>query len=765
MDGEGYFCECLEGFWNGPDCPLCCTATTQPTSEPTLEPTNKPTEVETDPPTLAPTESPTVHATPPPTIKFTMPPTEEPTMNPTGVPCVNDLCDPATTISVHDGEKCICQCLEGYSGHTGDGTSCEATPSPTKVPTFEPCDPTLEPTEGPTKTPTEPVSGPTEPPTFEPTVKPSFEPTFEPTIAPTHVPTVHACSDGNHGCETDTTYCVEKGDDYECVCNEGFLPNIAKCTLCCQATTHPTQEPTMTPTTKPTDTPTHMPTYTPCKMEVLPDCDFETTMAVQLDGPEEACGCMCLEGFVSDPDSKKSCLGTESPTPIPSVIPTQAPTLHPCDDGTHTCDLLTTMCVAKETPDATTISMSSYGTGPYYSCECKDTYIADIMPDWDMTFCVQGETAVPSLVPTHEPTLHACTNGAHFCDTKTTMCVAGASKHDYDCACLEGFIRTHGEGHDCELCCHATPAPTSSPTSVSPTAEPTGEPTFEPTHIPTAVPTEEPTNEPTATPTSEPTRMPTPHPCDDGSNLCDIATTQCVKCAEQIVEEEEETMVAIATDYTPDAAPADYAEKDYTEEDYGSFSAGEELTEDVLEEELTEDVLGAAPVSAPASADDDKGIDADDDKGIDDDAGASMGLQMCASGGTAEDGAECVFPFTYKGVEYHTCTDSDHSDGSLWCATATDKEGQYNGYWGNCLPCGLSMDDDAAALELKAETQESTAPARTASRFVAFAGVGAFVGVAALFTITRTRQAAAPAKDVVELEEMSVPATPSGNFL
>jgi hypothetical protein len=121
-------------------------------------------------------------------------------------------------------------------------------------------------------------------------------------------------------------------------------------------------------------------------MDVLPGCDTETTMAVQLEGDVEACGCVPLEGFVVDPTNPKSALATESPTPIPSIIPTMSPTLHPCDDGTHTCDLLTTMCVAKEEPDSTTVSTSSYGTGPYYTCECKDTFAPDLMPDWDMTF-------------------------------------------------------------------------------------------------------------------------------------------------------------------------------------------------------------------------------------------------------------------------------------------------------------------------------------------------------------------------------------------
>ena len=81
---------------------------------------------------------------------------------------------------------------------------------------------------------------------------------------------------------------------------------------------------------------------------------------------------------------------------VRSLIPTLEPTLHPCDDGTHTCDLLTTMCVAKEEADATTISEGSFGQGPFYTCQCKENYIPDSTDDYDGTYCVMGDTAAPS---------------------------------------------------------------------------------------------------------------------------------------------------------------------------------------------------------------------------------------------------------------------------------------------------------------------------------------------------------------------------------
>ena len=40
----------------------------------------------------------------------------------------------------------------------------------------------------------------------------------------------------------------------------------------------------------------------------------------------------------------------------------------------------------------------------------------------------------------------------------------------------------------------------------------------------------------------------------------------------------------------------------------------------------------------------------------------------------------------------------DHTAGSLWCATAIDADGQYSGYWGDCVPCAGGDDDTTSAL-------------------------------------------------------------------
>ena len=37
-------------------------------------------------------------------------------------------------------------------------------------------------------------------------------------------------------------------------------------------------------------------------------------------------------------------------------------------------------------------------------------------------------------------------------------------------------------------------------------------------------------------------------------------------------------------------------------------------------------------------------------------------------------GDKCMFPFTYRGVQHHTCITHDE-DGSPWCYAANDKRG------------------------------------------------------------------------------------------
>jgi len=72
------------------------------------------------------------------------------------------------------------------------------------------------------------------------------------------------------------------------------------------------------------------------------------------------------------------------------------------------------------------------------------------------------------------------------------------------------------------------------------------------------------------------------------------------------------------------------------------------------------------------------------------------GAGTCETVGEAGVGAghPCVFPFTYKGETYKTCTTEhyfksrtgqDHIQGNLWCSSKTASDGQHiEGEWGHC---------------------------------------------------------------------------------
>ena len=50
-------------------------------------------------------------------------------------------------------------------------------------------------------------------------------------------------------------------------------------------------------------------------------------------------------------------------------------------------------------------------------------------------------------------------------------------------------------------------------------------------------------------------------------------------------------------------------------------------------------------------------------------------------------GAECVFPFKYRGKTYKECTKIDDQDHRPWCSTKTDSKDYHvsgQGEWGHC---------------------------------------------------------------------------------
>ena len=60
-----------------------------------------------------------------------------------------------------------------------------------------------------------------------------------------------------------------------------------------------------------------------------------------------------------------------------------------------------------------------------------------------------------------------------------------------------------------------------------------------------------------------------------------------------------------------------------------------------------------------------------------------------------EQGNSCVFPFTFKGVTYKTCTTAESDNNKAWCATQVDSDGVVvNNKWQDCAEVRLYMVTD-----------------------------------------------------------------------
>jgi len=106
-----------------------------------------------------------------------------------------------------------------------------------------------------------------------------------------------------------------------------------------------------------------------------------------------------------------------------------------------------------------------------------------------------------------------------------------------------------------------------------------------------------------------------------------------------------------------------------------------------------------------------------------DEKGCDQACLTTGSGGTAGNGKSCVFPFTYFGVSYSSCTDAHSAAPQGWCYTDVDRAG-----WGECGvnvgkgdTCGLDAlaakkAEEARLAALKLEQERLAAEAARQAR-------------------------------------------------
>jgi hypothetical protein len=145
--------------------------------------------------------------------------------------------------------------------------------------------------------------------------------------------------------------------------------------------------------------------------------------------------CECLEGFEADPSSATRCLAPVAPTPGPV-------SRQPCIDGDHGCDTITTQCM---------IESQNFDCEYYvcegYVCDCLEGFAEDDASGGMSCAVPVAPTPVP---PTPAPTTagRPCLDGAHGCDTSSSICMIEHQDYEceyyvcegYVCECLEGFV-------------------------------------------------------------------------------------------------------------------------------------------------------------------------------------------------------------------------------------------------------------------------------------------------------------------------------------
>jgi hypothetical protein len=178
------------------------------------------------------------------------------------------------------------------------------------------------------------------------------------TLAPTVEPTASVCADGTHGCDTETTRCVSMLAEAE-----GIASMEAALVVSCE-----------------------------CLAGFLPD-------------PNDASRCLAA-GTISDPTPRP----VPTPLLLPTHVPTHMPTWNACTDGSHGCDLESTICVA-----------IANGALNVTTCKCREGY--SVNPSSMMECLLPTSPPTAGLLPvlwTPAPTPEAPKSKQELCDRIST---------------------------------------------------------------------------------------------------------------------------------------------------------------------------------------------------------------------------------------------------------------------------------------------------------------------------------------------------------
>ena len=476
------------------------TPTTTPThtstSTPSETPTTTPTATATDTPTLTPTETPTSTltntATVTPTETTTSTPTETPPSTPTETPTQSP-----TETPTHTPTNSPTETPTGTPTKTPTSTpTATPTPSSTTTPTETPTSsPTLTPTKTPTGTPTHtPTETSTETPTHSPTSSPTETPTETPTNTPTATPTeTPTATPTSTPIETPTATPTETPTQTPTITPTATPTETPTNTPTETPTSSPTSTPTETPTITPTETPTQTPTATSTKTPT--ETPTETPTHTPTSTPTETPTGTPSHTPTSTPTGTPTITPTETPTETPTHTPTDTPTETPTDTPTHTPTSTPT-----ETPTIT----------PTETPTETPTHTPTETPSQTPTATpTNTPTRTPTKTPTNTPTETPTETPTHTPTLTPTETPTATPTHTP--------TRTPTETPTSTPTKTPTRTPTETPTH-TPTTTPTETPTTTPTHTPTTTPTETPTSSPTRTPTLTPTNTPTSSPSMTPSN-------------------------------------------------------------------------------------------------------------------------------------------------------------------------------------------------------------------------------------------------------